>query len=83
MASNDLSELLSPQGPNQNAWNAIIAATVHAVMGAEVSVTIDGFPSDEVYAVVPWSGGTPTAGATVTLFHDSNGNPISALVPHG
>jgi hypothetical protein len=81
MATNDLSELLNPAGPNQSSYNAIIAATVHAVMGAEVSVTIDGFPSDQVYAVVPTVGGTPSAGDSVVLLHDANGNPIVALVP--
>jgi hypothetical protein len=81
MSTNDLSELLNPAGPNQTPYNAIIAAKVHAVDGGSVSLTIDGFPSDVVYAVVPTVGGDPSAGDSVVLLHDANGNPIVALVP--
>lgn len=76
-----IDELISPQGPNQTVFNAIVPATVHSVDGGEVSVTIDGFPPDQIYATVPFTGGTPESGASAVLLHDSNGNPIIALVP--
>lgn len=69
--------------PNQTPYNAIVAAKVHAVNGNEVSLTIAGFPSSQVYAVVPFSGGTPTEDMTVFLLHDSNGHPAIAVVPSG
>jgi hypothetical protein len=78
-----IEELVNPAGPNQTPYNAIVAARVHGVSGGTVSVTIDGFPSDQVYADVPSAGGTPTAGDTTALLHDSNGNPIVAVVPGG
>lgn len=76
-----IEELINPPGPNQTPYNAIVPATVHAVDGGSVSLTIEGFPSDQVYAVVPKAGGTPSAGDKVLLVHDSNGNPAMALVP--
>jgi hypothetical protein len=76
-----IEELVNPAGPNQDPYNAVVAATVHGVTGGELSVTIDGFPSDQVYAVVPFAGDTPSAGDRVALLHDSDGNPIAALAP--
>jgi hypothetical protein len=78
---NGIDELISPQGPNESAFNAIVAAKVHSVSDSQVSVTIDGFPPDQIYATVPTVGGTPSSGDNVILLHNSDGNPIVALVP--
>jgi hypothetical protein len=80
MTTSDLSELLNPAGPNQTTYNAIVWATVHAVSGGTVSLVIDGFPQDQIYADVPTAGGTPSAGDKVLLLHDSDGHPAMALV---
>lgn len=79
--SEGIYELISPQGPNQSAFNAVVTAKVHAIVGSEVSVTIDGFPSDQIYATVPTVGGTPSSGDNVFLLHNSDGHPVVALVP--
>jgi hypothetical protein len=69
--------------PHQTQFNAVEAASVHALDGDQVTVTVASFSRELVYAAVPFikkGSGAPAAGDPAVLHSDSNGNPIYAVV---
>lgn len=68
--------------PHQTTFNSVETATIRAVLGSEVSLTVDSFARDQAYAVVPFvpASATPSAGQSAVLHSDSDGNPIYAVV---